>query len=130
MEGQRKEGCAMNVIHISFYLRTSRIHVFAEALRCIGSPNRICFMLPADGQTLIIRAHKNRDFLSHQVPQNVYMGKSSLEISSWKLCRILAELHSWDLNHSYRVPGAVRKDQNSILFYLAKAELIGKEPEL
>lgn len=120
----------MNVIHISFYLRTSRIHVFAEALRCIGSPNWICFMLPADGQTLIIRAHKNRDFLSHQVPQNVYMGKSSLEISSWKLCRILAELHSWDLNHSYRVPGAVRKDQDSILFYLAKAELIGKEPEL
>ena len=117
----------MNAIQISFYLRANRIHIFAEALRCIGSPERICFLISADGQTLLMRAHKNRDFRSHKVPRNVYMGKRSFEISSNKLCRILAELHGWDLKYSYRVPGAIRKEQDSILFYLAKAEVIGKE---
>ena len=127
MESKGKEGRAMNAIQISFYLRANRIHVFAEALRCIGSPKRICFLISADGQTLLMRTHKNRDFRSHRVPRSVYMGERSLEISSNKLCRILAELHSWNLNYSYRVPGAIRKEQNSILFYLAKAEIIGKE---
>lgn len=117
----------MNAIRISFYLRANRIHVFAEALRCIGSPKRICFLISADGQTLLMRAHKNRDFRSHKVPRNVYTGERSLEISSNKLCRILAELHNWNLKYSYRVPGTIRKEPDSILFYLAKAEVIGKE---
>ena len=127
MESKGKEGRTMNAIQISFYLRANRIHVFAEALRCIGSPKRVCFLISADGQTLLMRAHKNRDFRSHKVPQNVYMGERSLEISSNKLCRILAELHSWDLKYSYRVPGAIRKEPDSVLFYLTKAEVIGKE---
>ncbi len=116
----------MNAIQISFYLRANRIHVFAEALRCIGSPKRICFLISADGQTLLMRAHKHRDFRSHRVPQNVYMGERSLEISSNKLCRILAELHNWDLKYSYRVPGTIREESDSILFYLTKAEVICK----
>lgn len=127
MESKGKEGRAMNTIQISFYLRANRIHVFAEALRCIGSPKRICFLISSDGQTLLMCAYKKRDFRSHKVPRNVYMGERSFEISSNKLCRILAELHSWDLKYSYRVPGAVRKEPDSILFYLAKAEVIGKE---
>ena len=119
----------MNSTHISFYLRASRIHVFAEALRSIGSPRRICFLISADGQTLLMRAHKTRDFRSHKVPRNVYMGERSLEISSYKLCGILAGLHGWDLRCSYRVPGTVRKDRDSILFYLTKAEVTGKESD-
>lgn len=117
----------MNAIYISFYLRASRIHVFAETLRCIGSPKRVCFLLSSDGQTLLMRTHRNRDFRSHKVPQNVYTGERSLEISSYKLCRILAELHDWNLKCSYRVPGIVRNDQDSVLFYLAKAEAIARK---
>lgn len=117
----------MNGVHISFYLKTSRIHIFTETLRLIGYPKRICFLISADGQALLIRAHENRDLKSHKVPQDVYDGRRSLEISSWKLCKILADLHSWDLKHSYRIPGVLMRDRRSVRFSLAKAEVIGKE---
>ena len=117
----------MNGVHISFYLKTSRIHIFTETLRLIGCPKRICFLISADGQTLLMRTHENRDFKSHKVPQDVYDGRRSFEISSWKLCKILADLHSWDLKHSYRIPGVLMRDRRSVRFSLAKAEVIGKE---
>ncbi|WP_297293795.1 hypothetical protein [uncultured Oscillibacter sp.] len=84
-------------------------------------------MISADGQALLIRAHENRDLKSHKVPQDVYDGGRSFEISSWKLCKILADLHSWDLKHSYRIPGVLMRDRRSVRFSLAKAEVIGKE---
>ena len=117
----------MNGVHISFYLKTSRIHIFTETLRLIGYPKRICFLFFADGQALLIRAHENRDLKSHKVPQDVYDGGRSFEISSWKLCKILADLHSWDLKHSYRIPGVLMRGRRSVRFSLAKAEVIGKE---
>lgn len=117
----------MNGVHISFYLRTSRIHIFTETLRLIGCPERICFLISVDGQALLMRAHRNRDLTSHRVPRDVYDGRRSFEISSWKLCEILAKLHGWDLKHSYRIPGVRLQDRYSVRFSLAEAEVIGKE---
>lgn len=114
----------MNDICISFYLRAGRIHIFAETLRCIGSPKRICFMIAVDGQSLLMRAYEKRDFKSLKVPRNVYDGKRSLEISSRMLCEILAGLHGWDSTYSYRVPGIILKDRLSVLFPLTKAAKI------
>ena len=117
----------MNGVYLSFYLRTSRIHIFTEALRLIGCPKRICLLISADGRSLLMRAHETRDLKSHRISQNVYNGRGSYEISSWKLCRILAYLHSWDLEWSYRVPGVILRDQRSVRFSLAQAEAVGKE---
>ena len=114
----------MNGVHISFYLKTSRIHIFTETLRLIGYPKRICFLISADGQALLIRAHENRDLKSHKVPQDVYDGRRSFEISSWKLCKILADLHSWDLKHSYRIPGVLMRDRRSVRFSLDRKSVV------
>jgi len=114
----------MNKAYISFYLKVNRIHIFVEALRCLGSPGRICFFLSIDGQTLLMRAHGRRDFISHKVPRNTYEGKRSFEISSYQLCKILAGLHEWDPACSYRVPGRLAMDAHSVLFFLNKAEAI------
>ena len=111
-------------ICISFYLKAGRIHIFTETLRCIGNPKRICFMIAADGQSLLMRAYEKRDFKSHKVPQDVYGGQRSLEISSRKLCEILAGVHGWDPKYSYRVPGMILKDRHSVLFPLTKAKII------
>lgn len=86
-------------------------------------------MVAADGQSLLIRAYERKDFKSHEVPQNVYDGRRSLEISSRKLCGILADLHGWDLKRSYRVPGVIMKNQHSVLFPLTKATVTGKKAE-
>ncbi len=117
----------MNGVHISFYLKASRIHIFTETLRLIGYPKRVCFLISADGQALLMRAHGRRDLKSHKVPQGVYDGRRSFEISSWKLCEILANLHSWDLKRSYRIPGVLLQDRRSVRFSLAEAKVIGKE---
>ena len=110
--------------YISFYLRTNRIHIFLEALRTIGSPKRICFMIAENGQTLLISPYEKRDLKSHGVPKEVYQGVSKMEISSMKLCRLLASMHSWDYKKSYRVPGNKHPTENVIIFDLKKAEVI------
>lgn len=114
----------MNGVHISFYLKTSRIYIFLETLRRIGSPRRIRFLLSLDGRTLVVQAHAHRDFTSHMVPRDAYGGKRPLEISSQKFCGILTELHGWDPTYSYRVPGRIAMDARSALFFLDKAEII------
>ena len=114
----------MNDICISFYLKAGRIHIFTETLRCIGNPKRICFMIAADGQSLLMCAYGKRDFKSHKVPRDVYNGRRSLEISSRRLCEILAGVHNWDMKYSYRVPGVILKDRQSLLFPLTKAKII------
>ena len=110
--------------YISFYLNANRIHIFMDSLRGLGSPSRICFMLEESGETLMIAPYKKRDFKSHGVPSNVYKGTSHMEVSSMKLCRIIAALHHWDLRRSYRVPGKIYTEQKVAIFSLTKAEVI------
>lgn len=110
--------------YISFYLKTNRIHIFVDSLRGLGSPSRICFMIKENGETLVIAPYEKRDFKSHGVPSNVYNGASRMDISSMKLCRIIADLHHWDLRRSYRVPGKIYSEQKAAIFFLTKAGAI------
>ena len=114
----------MNTTHVSFYLKANRIHIFVEALRGIGSPRRICFMLSQDGQSLALLPYNRRDFRSHEVPHDIYGGIQPLEISSYRLCSILADTHSWNKNCSYRVPGRIVRKQHLALFNLSDAKTI------
>ena len=106
---------------ISFYLKSNRIQVFTKALRGIGSPRRICFMISSDGQSLLLVPYEKRDLKSHNVPPKVYQGEGDYKINSYKLCRILAGQHHWDLNCSYRILGKVYPDQHLAVFDLASA---------
>lgn len=113
--------------NISFYLKANRIHIFVDALRRLGSPARICFMIEENGETLLIAPYEKRDFKSHGVPKEVYSGTGAMEVSSMKLCRIIAGLHDWDTNRSYRVPGKVYSEKNVAIFNLKEAELIDRQ---
>lgn len=108
----------MNETYISFYLRYNRIHVFTNALREIGEPSRICFMIGENGHSLLMVPYKKRDFRSHYVPRDVYNGCDSMEINSMKLCRIIAFIHNWDVRKSYRVPGRIFPDEQLVIFNL------------
>lgn len=111
---------------ISFYLKANRIHIFVDALRGMGSPSRICFMIEESGETLLIAPYEKRDFKSHSVPKEVYSGTGGMEVSSMKLCRIIANLHHWDISRSYRVPGKVFTDKKVAVFQLTEAEVIDR----
>lgn len=116
----------MQETYISFYLRANRIHVFVDSLRGIGSPSRICFMVEENGKALLITPYEKRDFKSHGVPPEVYHGAGGIEISSMKLCHIIADLHHWDLTRSYRVPGIILSDKKVAVFKLTEAEIVAR----
>ena len=114
----------MNETYISFYLRSNRIHVFTNALREIGEPSRICFLIGENGHSLLMVPYRKRDCRSHHVPRDVYNGCDSMEISSMKLCRIIAFIHKWDIRLSYRVPGKIITDEQVVIFDLDRAAII------
>lgn len=116
--GKAKGRSKMNETYISFYLRSNRIHVFTNALREIGEPSRICFLIGENGHSLLMAPYRKRDFRSHNVPRDVYSGCDSMEISSMKLCRIIAFIHNWDIKQSYRVPGKIFSDEQVVIFNL------------
>ena len=111
---------------ISFYLRANRIHIFVEALRELGKPSRICFMIAENGETLLVTPYGKRDFISHAVSRDVYSGTAAMEVSSYKLCHIIADLHNWNHSKSYRVPGKVFPEKKIAIFDLKKAEIIDR----
>ena len=47
----------MNGVYISFYLKANRVHIFVEALRSMGSPGRIRFLISKDGRILLIQPY-------------------------------------------------------------------------
>ena len=114
----------MNETYITFYLRSNRIHVFTNALRETGEPSRICFLIGENGHSLLMVPYRKRDFRSHHVPRDVYNGCDSMEISSMKLCRIIAFIHKWDIRLSYRVPGKIITDEQVVIFDLDRAAII------
>lgn len=114
----------MNGVYLSFYLKIGRIHIYTEALHQLGDPGRVCFLLAPDGRTLLLRAHGRRGFTSQKIPRDVYTGSRSFDISSHKLCGILAGLHGWDPARSYRVPGVPLAEPRAVQFFLTRAEAI------
>lgn len=114
----------MDKVYMSFLLTDSTIHFYAEALRGIGNPKRISILLSNDGNTLLITPHDKRDFKSHHVQASTYNGQGKMRVYSQKLCRLIAELHQWEMNKSYRVPGVVIEDKNVVAFDLTEANRI------
>ena len=88
----------MTDTYISFYLRANRAHIFVEALRGIGEPKNICFLIDENGERLVLAPYPKKDFHSHRVLQSVYDGSRGMEVCSMKLCRILAARYKWNLN--------------------------------
>lgn len=112
----------MTDTNISFYLKTNRIHIFVDALRGIGSPKYISFMISDDGSKLIMKPYDKKDFHSHRVSTNVYNGLKRLELSSLPLCNILSQMFGWGENETYRVPGKIMTQQRIIVFSLDEAK--------
>ncbi len=114
----------MTETYLSFYLRYNRIHIFVDALRGIGCPKYICFMIQTDGNSLAVIPYDKKGFLSHRIPADDYDGVIGMEVCSMKLCQIISSLHRWDADCSYRVPGIVYEDQKAVIFDLLQAEII------
>lgn len=115
--------------YISSYLKANCIHIYVSALRDIGSPKRICFMIDDRGRSLLVAPYENTDFKSHRVPVSVYSGRATFRIFSVHLCGLIASSHNWDPSCSYRVPGKYNSKHNVVVFNLNDARTIGQEEQ-
>ena len=112
---------------VSFYLTTSRIHIFRSTIKDIGNPKFIRFLVKEDGPSMIIEAYHKKDFQSHRVPKETATGYPEMEVRSLPLCYVLKNrLHRED-GKSYRVPGKTYPQQRLAMFDLTAAEMIRQE---
>jgi len=84
-------------------------------------------MIGENGSSLLLTPYAKRDFKSHLVPEKVYDGEASMDICSFRLCKIIAGIHGWDENVSYRVPGVIYQKQAAVVFSLKEAEKVMRE---
>ena len=112
--------------YISFYLKPHRIHIFVDALRGVGCPRFIRFMISSDGSTLVMEPYSKKDFHSHRVSQGVYNGSCGMELCSLPLCNIIAGIHQWEADCSYRVPGLIMPQRKIAVFDLKNGKRINR----
>lgn len=110
--------------YISFYLRSNTIHIFCKAIREIGNPEFIRFLIHLDGIKLVMQAYTQLEFISFRVPCSVYEKKGSMELRSKAFCGVIASHMGWDTRKSYRIPGNIYPKQRLVQFDLSKAVAI------
>ena len=111
----------------SFYLTTSRIHIFRSTIKEIGNPKFIRFLVKEDGPCMIVEAYHKKDFQSHRVPKETADGYREMEVRSLPLCSLLKNRLGWEDGKSYRIPGKTYPQQRLAMFDLTAAEMIQQE---
>ena len=111
---------------LSFYLRSNTVRVFTNALREIGEPKFIRFLINEERMEMVLQPYHKKDFQSFRVPKGLYQPDStqSMRVHSQAFCRLLAMRLGWDCDESYRVPGTVIRTQRMIVFQLRHARQI------
>lgn len=119
---------------ISFYLRYNTMHVFYRAVREIGKPAFVKFLISGDDMKMVMQPHDKKEFVSFRVPQAIYHPQyhthKCFQIRSKAFCELLASRLEWDSTRSYRIPGTIYPNQQLVLFDLSAAEQIGELPRV
>ena len=113
---------------VSFYLRSNTVRVFIGALREIGEPQFIRFLINEERMELVLQPYHRKEFQSFRVPEGLYHPDSgkykNMCVHSQAFCRLVAMRLGWDLSVSYRVPGTVIRQHRIIVFHLRRAQQI------
>lgn len=113
-----------NTTYISFYLKDGKVHVFADALRSLGTPNYIRFLLGKDGSSMIMEPYHKKEFQSIRVKKDNEQVNRKLCFRCKPFCKLLENTLGWTSLYSYRVPGRLIPSQRIILFDLTQATAI------
>lgn len=108
--------------YVSFYLKDGKIHVYADAIRSLGTPYFIRFLLSQDGSSMIMEPYHKKEFQSIRVKKDSISGK--LYFRCRPLCSLLEHTRGWNHSQSYRIPGRLIQKQRIVLFDLTQATAI------
>ena len=109
-----------NTTYVSFYLKDGKIHVYADAIRSIGSPNFIRFLLNHDSSSMIMEPYHKKEFQSIRVKKDNKISHE-LYFRCRPLCRLIEHTRGWNHSQSYRIPGRLIQNQRIVLFDLTQA---------
>ena len=113
-----------NNTYVSFYLKDGMINVYTDAIRFLGEPNYIRFLLNGDGSSMIMQAYHKKEFQSIRVPKNADRTWTQTRFCSAAMCRLMTFALGWNQEKSYRVPGRFIPAQKIVVFDMTKATII------
>lgn len=115
---------SQNKTYISFYLKDGAIRVYTEAIRFLGQPNYVRFLLNGDGSSMVMEPYHKKEFQSIRVRKNADRKLKKMHFSSAYLCRLMTFALGWNPEKSYRVPGRYIPAQKIVVFDMTKATII------
>ena len=109
-------------------LKRRRITITRKTLQMIGSPEYILLLVKPEERSLVITPGDIMDKRTHRIPPFNSEGKKKpIELCSKLLMHSIADISSsMQYNSSYRIKGELISDENILLFYIDKAELLSK----
>lgn len=115
---------SQNKTYISFYLKDGVIHIYTDAIRFLGEPNYIRFLVNHNGSSMVMQAYDKKEFQSIRVHKNAERTLLQTRFRSAAMCRLMTYVLGWDKNKSYRVPGKYIHSQKIVVFDMPRAEII------
>lgn len=115
-----------NNTRISFYLRDYTVRVFTNALRALGKPKYVRFLINPDTLKMAMTEHRQKEFTSFRVSRKIFEDSKykSFRIYSKKLCVLIANRMNWEPDRSYWVEGRIYPDQKVVIYDLTSAKEI------
>ena len=112
--------------YISFYLSDGTCKVFTNAIRTLGNPKYVRFLINPVTLAMAMEEYGEKTFTSFKISKNMLGGRNchGLRIYSKKFCDVVATRMGWDPKKSYRVPGFIYPEQKLVIYDLTSAKEI------
>lgn len=98
--------------------------MYADAIRFLGKPNYIRFLLNKDGSSMLMEPYHKKEFQSIRVHKDLDREPQKLQFRCRPLCRLMAYTLTWETEKSYRIPGRYVPAQGVVVFDMTKATVI------
>lgn len=109
--------------YVSFYVKRGIVRVFTKAVREIGSPQYIRFLIDPVNLQMVMVSYDKKEMTSFKVPRKMFIDSKdiSMRVCSKTFCFLVAGRMGWSTEKSYRVPGVIYVNQKLVKYDLSKA---------
>ena len=110
--------------YLTIHMNPYYIRVFRNALKTIGTPPYVRFLIEPETARMAMTAYDRKSFTSFKVSARavLYGNKSDcVKIHSHLLCKALFRQFGWDTTRTYRIPGKMFPEQKVVVYSLSEA---------
>lgn len=110
--------------YLTIHMNPYYIRVFRNALKAVGMPRYVRFLMEPDSERMAMTAYDRKEFTSFRVPQKISESgnkNACVRIHSHILCKALFRQFGWDTLRTYRIPGKLYPEQKAVIYNLTEA---------